>query len=256
MRRGKAEAMQVAPVSDEPEVTSDEAQLLATRSGVPVYISADRATAARALLRNHPAVDVLICDDGLQHYALERDLEICVIDGVRGFGNGRLLPAGGLREPLPRLGQVDALLINGEAETMPLRLGSVMQQVATYPMALGNESLVRVCDGKMLSIKQGLAEFSSKDIFAIAGTGNPARFFAHLVRLGFALAGSRAFADHHHFVASELSPCDAEIILMTEKDAVKCRVFADDRMWFMRVDALLPDAFGEFVLKRLSDLKK
>ena len=258
IRRGKPDefVMHVVPESAEPAVTSDEATLLATRAGIPVYISADRAAAARSLLHDHPEVDVLICDDGLQHYALHRDLEICVIDGARGFGNGALLPAGPLREPVTRLGQVDAIVINGIAAAAQRNLGRALPEVPTYTMMLGNESLLRVRDDKVMSIEQGLAAFSAKSILAVAGTGHPARFFAHLASLGFKCGKTRAFPDHHAFAASDFTRHNEQIILMTEKDAVKCKALADDRMWFMRVDAILPDAFGEFVITRLPDRKK
>ena len=263
MHRPRANVIRVVAEPAGSVVMSDEAILLANRSGAPVYISADRYCAARTLLDDHPEVDVLICDDGLQHYALQRDLEICVIDGVRGFGNGALLPAGPLREPITRLGSVDAIVINGSTvpghrdPDLELNLNlNLKNDAPTYSMILGNESLVRVRDGEQISIAQGLGEFVSKSILAIAGTGNPSRFFQHLSTLGFKAARTQAFPDHHPFVASDFANKDAQIILMTEKDAVKCKAFADDRMWFMRVDAILPDAFGEFVIKRLSALKK
>ena len=260
LRRNRAVVIHVLPESAEPAVMSavpsDEALMLARRSGVPVYISADRTAAARSLLHDHPEVDVLICDDGLQHYALHRDLEICVIDGQRGFGNGARLPAGPLREPATRLARVDAIVINGTTAAGQLNLGQALRDVPTFSMILGNESLVRVRDDKAMSIERGLAEFSTKANLAIAGTGHPARFFLHLERLGFKLSKTRAFPDHHPFAASDFTRHDEQIILMTEKDAVKCKAFADDRMWFMRVDGILPDTFGEFVVKRLSELKK
>ena len=237
-------------------VTSDEALLLAARSGAPVYISHDRAAAARRLLNDHPGVDVLVCDDGMQHYGLQRDLEICVIDGARGFGNGALLPAGPLRERPTRLEHVDAIVIHGAVAPCRLNIDDLGHDSPVFPMSLGNESLVRIRDGKVMSIAQGLAEFSSTIVIAVAGIGNPQRFFDHVSSLGFKPAGTNAFADHYSYSASDFSAYHAGIILMTEKDAVKCKSFADDRMWFMRVDAMLPDAFGEFLVKRLSDLKK
>lgn len=235
---------------------SDEALLLARRSGAPVYISANRVNAAQSLLRDHPDVDVLVCDDGLQHYALRRDIEICVIDATRGFGNGALLPAGPLREPSTRLARVDAIVVNGTAAPELFSLDDLAHDVPAFRMRLGNESLVRVHDAKEISIQQGLAEFAAKRILACAGTGNPARFFSHLGSLGFDAVETLAFGDHHPFVESDFARQNAEIIVMTEKDAVKCGTFADDRMWFMRVDAILPAAFDEFVIKRLSELKK
>jgi tetraacyldisaccharide 4'-kinase len=123
-------------------------------------------------------------------------------------------------------------------------------------MSLGKETLVRVHDGKSMTLDEGLAAFATQKIRAIAGTGNPSRFFAHLARLGFTLAETEPFADHHPFVAGDFSAHNADVILMTEKDAVKCRAFADERMWFMRVDAVLPDAFSEFIVQRLSELRK
>ena len=245
----------VANTCDAGEV-GDEALMLARRLQMPVYVSANRVQAARALLRDHPDVDVLISDDGLQHYALERDLEICVIDGARGFGNGALLPAGPLREPVNRLGEVDAIVVNGAVDDKPLTPGGDTKDVPVYRMHLGFESFHRLQDGKTLMIEQGRNEFLNRKIVAVAGTGNPARFFAHLVRLGLNPAESRAFPDHHPFAATDFAGLDESVILMTEKDAVKCKAFNDERMWFMRVDAILPDAFGEFVVKRMSERKK
>ena len=235
--------------------SGDEARLLAQRLQMPVYVSANRVSAARALLRDHPNVNVLISDDGLQHYALGRDLEICVIDGMRVFGNGALLPAGPLREPINRLGEVDAIVINGGVDETLLAPGADTKHVPVYRMHLGRESFHRLQDGKTLTIEQGINEFSNRKIVAVAGTGNPERFFTHLASLGLHPATSRAFPDHHPFAPADFAGVDAGVILMTEKDAVKCKTFNDERMWFMRVDAILPDAFGEFVVKRMSERK-
>ncbi|MEP7157077.1 MAG: tetraacyldisaccharide 4'-kinase [Betaproteobacteria bacterium] len=235
---------------------SDEATLLATRSGVPVYVAADRPAAARALLAAHPDVDVIISDDGLQHYALHRDIEICVIDGARGFGNAALLPAGPLREPQSRLARIDAILVNGISANPQWSVSAIAPHIPSFSMALGNELLVRVRDKAKLSMEEGVAAFSGRKIVAIAGTGNPSRFFAHLSTLGLAPGATHAFPDHHPYTAADFEPLNADIIVMTEKDAVKCKRFADDRMWFMRVDAILPDTFGDFIVKRLAELEK
>jgi len=237
-------------------VISDEAALLASRSGVPVYTAADRPAAARALLSAHPDVDVIVCDDGLQHYALHRDIEICVIDGARGFGNGALLPAGPLREPESRLLQVDAIVTNGHAADAGAGIAKLAPRVPRYSMSLGNESLVRVGDGKIISVEDAIAEFSGRQIIAVAGTGNPARFFAHLSAIGLVPSVTQAFPDHHPYAAADFRHAPEAIVVMTEKDAVKCSQFADDRMWFMRVDAILPKAFGDFIVQRLSELEK
>ena len=254
-RKQLAEDFVIRVVANSRDATEsgDEALILAQRSQVPVYVSANRVQAARALLRDHPDVDVLISDDGLQHYALERDLEICVIDGARGFGNRALLPAGPLREPINRLGEVDAIVINGGVDETPLVPRADTKELPVYRMLLGRESLHRLLDGKTLTIEEGINNFANRKIYAIAGTGNPERFFTHLGRLGLNPTDSRAFPDHHPFTPTDFADLDASIILMTEKDAVKCKSFDDERMWFMRVDAILPEAFGEFVVKRMSE---
>jgi tetraacyldisaccharide 4'-kinase len=227
----------------------DEATLLANRSEVPVYAGADRVNAVHALREAHPEVNIIVSDDGLQHYALQRDLELCVVDGGRGLGNGALLPAGPLREPAARLGEVDAVVINGGGTSVQA------PSVPTFSMALSNESFVFLRGGEPLTADAWRAKFDGRKIAVIAGTGNPARFFSHVAGLGIRASITQAFADHHPFVANDLKAIDAEVILMTEKDAVKCFAFADDRMWFMRVDAMLPDAFGEFILARLQRLE-
>jgi tetraacyldisaccharide 4'-kinase len=236
-------------------IASDEAMLLANRSGVPVYAGRDRAEAGRTLLRDHPAVDTIVCDDGLQHYALARDIEIAVIDVARGFGNGGMLPAGPLREPASRLASVDAIVLHtsapGTAETgnAPRTEG-----VPHVTMRLGNEAFVQLQGHRIQTVAQMLAACAGRRIVAVAGTGNPQRFFDHLARLGFTLQATTAFPDHHPYRAADIAVSDADIVLMTEKDAVKCLQFADARHWFMRVDALVPDSLGALLLERLFNL--
>ncbi len=210
--------IRVVPASLPPsEVSSvgDEAVLLAIRSGVPVVQSANRVAAASKLLREYPDVNVIIGDDGLQHYALHRDIEICVVDGERGFGNGALLPAGPLRESIARLRQVDAIVVNGASEKFALTRGSAPLVNDIFSMSLGNETLIRVQDGKSMTIDEGIAAFATKKILAIAGTGNPTRFFSHLARLGFTPAETVAFEDHHPFSGGDFLAREAGAILMT-----------------------------------------
>ncbi|MEO8385041.1 MAG: tetraacyldisaccharide 4'-kinase [Betaproteobacteria bacterium] len=251
-RRGSGEggskAIQILPDTKTGASLSDEASLLANRSDVPVFVCDDRFKAVEQLLLIYPEVKAIISDDGLQHYALQRDFEICVIDGARGLGNGALLPAGPLREPPSRLKSVDAIVINGDSgkSTVPFS-----NEVPTFHMVLANEILINVKTERWLSVDAALTEFEGSRIHAIAGTGHPQRFFSHVGALGFVLAGSKAFPDHHNFSASDMPGPEAAIILMTEKDAVKCGTFADERMWFMRVDAVLPEQFFEFVMKKL-----
>lgn len=234
--------LRVLPNS-EADIVSDEATLLARRSGLPVYIGADRVAAALALRRDHPTVNVIIADDGLQHYGLKRDLEICVIDGARGLGNGAQLPAGPLRERVSRLDTVDAIVINGVAPFCYAR--------PTFTMTFTNETFVNLKTAQHLTPALALESFPMRRIHAVAGIGHPARFFAHLARLGFAVDAQHAFPDHHGFQAHDAALPDADIILMTEKDAVKWSRFADERMWFMRVDAQLPADFIDSIIHKL-----
>jgi tetraacyldisaccharide 4'-kinase len=240
--------VRVFPDVATPEHFGDEPVLIARRSRVPVYISPDRPAAARALLAAHPEVNVLVSDDGLQHYGLARDIELAVVDGERLFGNGLPLPAGPMREPLARLHGVDAVVLNGgHAE----KISGARQ----FAMHLGRETFVSLANGDERSPAEFALALRGRSVAAVAGIGNPERFFEHLARLGVSARG-RAFADHHAFQPAELKLPTAEIILMTEKDAVKCRAFADARMWFMRVEAILPSDFDDFLLTRLATARR
>ena len=221
----------------------DEAVLLAQSTGAPVYAGPDRLAAARALLAKHP-VDVLISDDGLQHTRLGRDIEIVVLDPERGFGNGYCLPAGPLREPLSRLDNVDATVAPGEAgECSPaqfqlaLRLGEARQVI--------DQSVTRV-----------LADFARQPCHAVAGIAHPERFFRGLRRAGVT-PDTRVFADHHDFTAEDIRFEDDFPVLMTAKDAVKCRDFAGENVWFVPLELDVGPAFGKWLyetLKRKTDL--
>jgi tetraacyldisaccharide 4'-kinase len=127
--------------------------------------------------------------------------------------------------------------------------------VPVFDSTLGNELFVNLKTGRQLGPVDATAIFKGARVHAIAGTGHPQRFFAHLVSLGLVVTRTQAFPDHHNYRAADMPGADAEVILMTEKDAVKCDLFADERMWFMRVDALLPEHFVEFILKKLSAWK-
>lgn len=241
--------VRVFPDVATPEHFGDEPVLIARRSRVPVYISPNRPAAARALLAAHPEVNVLVSDDGLQHYALARDIEFAVVDGERLFGNGLPLPAGPLREPVARLQGVDAVVVNGGG--MPDQIPAARR----FAMHLGRESFVSLANGEERSPGEFAPALRGRSVAAVAGIGNPERFFEHLARLGINARG-RAFDDHHAFQPSELKLPGAEIVLMTEKDAVKCRAFADARMWFMRVEAILPSDFDDFLLTRLATARR
>jgi tetraacyldisaccharide 4'-kinase len=236
--------VRVYPDVATPEHFGDEPVLIARRSRVPVYISPDRSAAVRALLDAHPEVDVVVSDDGLQHYALARDVEIAVVDAERGFGNGLLLPSGPLREPVGRLREVDAVVLNGEDGAR----GDFGRR--NFAMRLGRERFAALASNEELPPQEFALRARGRTVAAIAGIGNPERFFAHLARLGVT-ARRLTFPDHHAYQPAELKLPGVDMIVMTEKDAVKCAAFADARMWSMRVDALVDPEFEDFVAERI-----
>ncbi len=214
----------------------DEPLLMARRKLCPVWVGTSRAATARAALQAHPQCDVVLCDDGLQHYRLQRDFEIAVIDGVRGFGNGWLLPAGPLREPVSRLKIVDAVVVNG-GET----------SAGQYAMQLSGEIFHNLIDPEKTATA---ADLRGLRLHAVAGIGHPQRYFRHLETLGLAFT-PHAFPDHHPYIASDLAFADCDAILQTEKDAVKCAAFADARYWVLRVDARIDPALIDHILRKI-----
>ncbi len=214
----------------------DEPLLMARRKLCPVWVGKDRVATARAALRDHPDCDVILSDDGLQHYRLQRDVEIAVIDGDRKFGNRRLLPAGPLREPVSRLNTVDAVVTNGGA------VGT-----GQYAMRLYGCDFYKLIDPDVRMSSENFRETRNR---AVAGIGHPQRFFAQLKSLGIAFT-PHAFPDHHPYIASDLSFADCDAILMTEKDAVKCAAFADARYWVLRVDAEFDSALTDLILRKI-----
>lgn len=223
---GSARAPMPVRADSDPGLVGDEPVLLARRAACPVWIGRARAEAGRQLLAFHPEVDVLVSDDGLQHYALERDMEIVVVDGQRGFGNGRLLPAGPLREPLGRLATVDAAVVNGGDPDDFILLPP------SFAMRLSGATFRNLRDPALTA---AASAFAGREIHALAGIGHPQRFFDHLESLGLK-ATPHAFPDHHAYRAGDLP---AGTLLMTEKDAVKCAAFASPDAWFLAVDAIL-----------------
>ncbi len=221
----------------------DEPLLLFRATGCATLIARDRVAAARAPVEK--GVDVIVADDGLQHLRLARDCEIVVIDGSRGFGNGRMLPAGPLREPASRVAAADLIVINGAAEHSTLLSVEIGTQTGALQMTLLPGNAVRL-DGQ--ESPRSLEEFRSRPVHAVAGIGNPARFFRDLRARGLDVI-EHAFADHHPFAAHDLSFGDELPVLMTEKDAVKCAAFADSRLWSVPVTA----TFGEPQTSELLD---
>lgn len=221
-----------------PAEGGDEPVLIARRSGVPVRVDRDRVAAARALAA--AGCDIVVCDDGLQHYRLRRDLEIEVIDGQRRYGNGRLLPAGPLREPAQRAARCDFHVVNG---------GSAGP--GEWPMTLRPQGAVPLAGGKPLP----LAAFAGHRVHALAGIGNPARFFDMLRAHGIAVV-PHAFDDHHAYTAQDLQFGSQLPVLMTEKDAVKCASLAGPWSYSVPIEAELPEAFWVALEARLRLLRE
>jgi tetraacyldisaccharide 4'-kinase len=237
---GSAAAPQFVGAGSDAARVGDEALLLQQRSGALVVIGRERVAAARLLIA--AGAQVVIADDGLQHLRLGRAAEVAVIDGQRGFGNGRLLPAGPLREPVSRLRRVSAVVQNGgERLLVPGALHMQLAGERLWPVAAGTSDAAR---------SVSLADFSGQTVHAIAGIGNPARFFA-LLRAAGLVVREHAFPDHHAFTAMEIGFEDALPVLMTEKDAVKCRSFAVDRHWFLPVSVEFAALGRQQLLRRL-----
>lgn len=225
---------QVRPDSD-PAVVGDEAVLIARRTGCPMAVGPDRVAACHALLKYHDC-DIIISDDGLQHYALQRDLEVVIIDGTRRFGNGFCLPAGPLREPPSRLKTVDLVVLNGGFP----RTGEVL-------MELEGSTLHNPADPERC---QPLAALRGETVHAVAGIGNPGRFFARLREAGLRVR-EHPFPDHHRYVAADLQFGDEAPVVMTEKDAVKCQRYAREHHWYLPVSARLESGFAAHLLHLL-----
>lgn len=231
----------VHPDSDWRDV-GDEPVIIARRTGCATLVAADRVAAARTLIAR--GADVIVADDGLQHLALGRDCAIAVVDGGRGFGNGRLLPQGPLREPVAALASADIVVVNGTPEHGSLA-GAL--PAATLTMWLAAQPAERV-DGRGPPCE--LSAFSGRRVHAVAGIGNPQRFFSELSRRGIEVI-AHAFPDHHPFTARELAFADELPILMTEKDAVKCTPFANARLWYVPVSAVFSDSDAQALRARV-----
>ncbi|MDR0776481.1 MAG: tetraacyldisaccharide 4'-kinase [Azonexus sp.] len=225
---------------DAPAEVGDEPLLLARRSGVPVWIGRDRAAAGRALLAAHPEVDLLLCDDGLQHHRLARDVELAVFDD-RGAGNGYLLPVGPLREPLARLSTVDAVVCNGAADP---RLPAAVKR---FDMRLQAGAFYRLGDPQQICQP---AQLAGRRLHALAGIGDPERFFRTLEVLGLTFS-RHPFPDHHAYTAADLAFAAAGVLLMTEKDAVKCAGLTAGEAWVLPVEAELSPALVELILEKI-----
>lgn len=217
----------------DPIIVGDEPALIKQHSACPVFVGPNRQADVEALLKQYPETNVIISDDGLQHYALARDIEIAVIDSARMFGNQHLLPAGPLREPLSRLKEVDIQLYNGKD------IHSASS--GTFNMQLLPSSVYQL---NHVENQKNLADFSSQTVHAVAGIGHPQRFFNTLESAGIQVI-PHAFTDHHQYKADDLLFAPDLPLLMTEKDAVKCQKFKLDNAWVVSVSAEFTPGFYE-----------
>jgi tetraacyldisaccharide 4'-kinase len=244
-RPGK-DTLQVDPAGDARQY-GDEPVMLAARTGVPVVVAADRIEAVERLQAMD--LDLIISDDGLQRAGLPRDLEFCVVDGQRGLGNGHLLPAGPLREPASRLERVDHVISNGEWKDKPAGLRVVeMVLHASVVRSLGDDS--------DFPVEKFQKKHAGKVVNAVAAIGNPERFFSMLENLGFKIR-RHAFPDHHAFQSRDFDAIGTEsVIIMTEKDAVKCRTLGLKNGWYVPVETQLPAEFTSVLKNQFTKLTK
>ncbi|MEA5666570.1 tetraacyldisaccharide 4'-kinase [Stenotrophomonas sp. MH1] len=232
----------------EPALGGDEPVLIAWKTGVPVRVDRDRVAAAKALLE--AGCDVVVCDDGLQHYRLARDIEIEVVDAARRYGNGRMMPAGPLRESAARARDCDFRVVNlGQASDAPEP--AVASGFGEWAMRLRIDTAHPLNGGR----DQPLQAFAGQRVHAVAGIANPQRFFQMLRARGIGVV-PHAFADHHRYQAGDLSFGSELPVLMTEKDAVKCQRFANRWHYAVPLQAELPAAFWVALLDRLGKLAR
>jgi tetraacyldisaccharide 4'-kinase len=270
-------------IDDSADEVGDEPLLMMQRAICPVWIGRDRPATALALLQTHPECDIILSDDGLQHYRLQRDAEIIVVDGERRFGNGLLLPAGPLREPVSRLKKADAVVVNGGKNANlatllnPLPMPSPQSSPASgrggnrerqFSISVGEEANESLRDYPINEFAMRLegtifynllnpgmtvsgSEFTGQRLHAIAGIGHPQRFFSHLQHIGLECK-THAYPDHHRYTPDDIALSGADAILMTEKDAVKCAAFATEKCWVLRVDAQVSSALTQLILKKVT----
>jgi tetraacyldisaccharide 4'-kinase len=213
----------------------DEPLIIARQTACPVVISPNRVEAGQWLLEHHQC-DVVISDDGLQHYALARAIEITIVDSERLFGNKLCLPAGPLREPLSRLNSIDFTVYNGSAVTN-----------TSFQMTLTMQKAINLRNHHT----KPLTEFINTEVHGVAGIGHPQRFFNQLSAQGITVI-PHAFIDHHHFQSTDLNFDDDKAILMTEKDAVKCHDFSTEKMWYIPVTASVTNNIEQLIFQKLT----
>ncbi len=226
-------------INDDPKQVGDEALLLARRCDCPVIVNRNRVAAAKKAIADYQC-NILISDDGLQHYALERDIQIAVFDGERRVGNDLLLPAGPLREPSRRIhGRMDFIVLNGWAKADEYLMTYIPNQVYRLDKP---------------EVTKPLAEFSQQPVHAVAAIGNPERFFTSLEKAGLQII-RHAYPDHYMFQPQDLVFADDNPCIMTEKDAVKCEKIIVNNGWVLPVEAQLEERFGQQLLAKLHHVK-
>ena len=225
---GSTSLVQEVFAQSNPTESGDEPVLIAKRTQCPVFVGANRVAAGQLLLSTHPQCNIILSDDGLQHYRLQRDFEIALMNSEDAFGNGHLLPAGPLREKKARLQMVDAIIESGSSQ------GNQKNMPPKFYMQLSGEIFSYINEAE----HQPASFFADKKLVAIAGIGKPARFFRQLSALGLTFE-QYAFPDHHTFTAQDLARFGEKTLLMTEKDAVKCSAFDNENAWFLPVEAKL-----------------
>ncbi len=243
----KSKQTMLVDADSDPRICGDEPVLLAQRTRAQVCVATDRFAALIGLAETD--VDIIISDDGLQQADLPVSMTLCVVDGARGLGNGCLIPAGPLRESADRLTQVDFVISNGEWASKPAGLDIELMQLKA--------PLVVSLDGKVSHPIDVFREMNTgAPVHALAGIGNPGRFFSMLEQLGFEVI-PRPFTDHHRFTSGDFDSIpDGAVIIMTEKDAVKCRRLALKNAWYVPVDTQLPDSFVHAIGTRMAELTR
>ncbi len=236
-------------INDSPKKIGDEPLLIKQRTHLPVFVGEKRLEAVEALFKKYPQTRLVLSDDGLQHYALPRCLELAVLD-ERGWGNGFLLPRGPLREPVSRLSSVDAVLLNGVPPNTPW-LKDLPPNVPVFHFALKEEKFYSLNNPQHT---QTAADFLKEKATwgALSGIGNPSRFFKSLENLGLPLSFQKVFSDHYAFKKTDFENLPADIIFISEKDAVKCAAFAQafQNVWVLPVSVeLSPEFLGWFMEK-------
>lgn len=250
-----AQYPQWVTAKSDPSLVSDEAALIAQKTNCSMVVDPNRVRAVKTLLEKSDC-SIVISDDGLQHYAMGRNIEIVVVDGERGFGNEFCLPAGPLREPLSRLKNVDFIISNGNPKRV---IASEAKQSSCHSRARGNPDFysMQIKPGEIYNLLNPNLQLThyQHPIHAVAGIGNPDRFFASLRKLGFFVI-EHPFPDHHLYQPADLNFGQNAVIIMTEKDAVKCKSFASENFWCLPINLEVEEKFREGCLNRLGRFNK